>query len=428
MWQQCATCSHIVSDMAPEIVCPACGGLLDVVHMPSAHSGTTLRRRWESRLRHRTIAGAAAESGVWRYVDVVLPVPLEHVVSHPEGNTPLLFRSRIAEWAEVTNLQIKHEGCNPTGSFKDRGMTVALTQARRIGARGVICASTGNTSSSLASYAAHAGLPAVVLVPSGKVAMGKLAQTLAYGARTFAVDGDFDDCLRLVREASTALGLYVVNSLNPFRIEGQKTIIIELLHQLEWQVPDWIVFPAGNLGNASAFGKALRELYEWGVIDRIPRLAPVQAAGAAPFVASFLDDFRVRHHVTAQTIATAIQIGVPASYERAARAIRETNGRAIAVTDEEILEAKAEIDASGVGCEPASAASIAGVRALQRRGHVRPEDYVVAILTGHMLKDTDILLHPPTEEGTKERAHRPVEIEASVEALTRELALPTLPN
>ena len=244
-------------------------------------------------------------------------------------------------------------------------MTVGVTQARRIGARAVACASTGNTSASLAAYAAQAKIPALVLVPAGNVASGKLAQSLAYGARTLLVRGGFDDCLRLVQEASTRLGVYLLNSINPFRIEGQKTIVLELLQQLAWDPPDWIVLPAGNLGNTAAFGKALREALAWGLIGRVPRIAAVQAAGAAPFARSFEEGFRQRYRVQPETVATAIRIGDPASHDRAVRAIRETDGVVLAVSDAEILEAKAAVDASGVGCEPASAAS-RGSRSISR--------------------------------------------------------------
>ena len=287
---------------------------------------------------------------------MVLPSATE-VVSHPEGNTPLLHRPALDAWTGMTRLLLKHEGHNPTGSFKDRGMTVGVTQACRIGAAAVACASTGNTSASLAAYAAQAGMPALVLVPREAVSMGKLAQSLAYGARTLLVRGDFDDCLRLVDAASARLGVYLLNSINPFRIEGQKTVILELLQQLGWDPPDWIVLPAGNLGNTAAFGKALREAREWGLISRLPRLAAVQAAGAAPFARSFEEGFARRHAVKAETVATAIRIGNPASYDRAVQAIRETDGVVLAVTDEELMEAKAAVDGCGVGCEPASRAT-----------------------------------------------------------------------
>jgi threonine synthase len=238
----------------------------------------------------------------------------------------------------------------------------------------------------LSAYAAQAGIPSFVFVPAGQISAGKLAQTIAYGARVLPIDGDFDECLRLAREAST-LGIYLVNSVNPFRLEGQKTIVFELLQQLGWKSPDWIALPAGNLGNTSAFGKALREARALGLIDRVPRLLAVQAAGAAPFAKAFAEGFVTRHRVRAETRATAIRIGDPASWDRAVAAIRETDGRVVAVSDEEIFAAKAVVDHAGVGCEPASAASIAGVRKLVASGEIASGARVVGVLTGHLLKD-----------------------------------------
>jgi threonine synthase len=259
-------------------------------------------------------------------------------------------------------------------------------------------------------------------VPRDGVSTGKLAQALAYGAKTLLVRGDFDDCLRLVEEASKELGVYLLNSINPFRIEGQKTIILELLQQLSWESPDWIIFPAGNLGNTAAFGKALREARAWGLIERLPRLAAVQAAGAAPFARSFAEGFVEQHRVKAATVATAIKIGNPASYDRAVVAIRETNGVVLSVSDAELLEAKAAIDASGVGCEPASAVSVAGLRQLVRSGEVKPAERVVAVLTGHILKDPDLLLryHQETDPPPP-GANRPIEIDASIAEVERVL-------
>jgi threonine synthase len=299
---------------------------------------------------------------------------------------------------------------------------VGVTQAKRIGAAAVACASTGNTSASLAAYAAQAGLPALVLVPRDGVATGKLAQSLAYGARTLLVRGDFDDCLRLVEQASTQLGVYLLNSINPFRIEGQKTIVLEMLQQLAWESPDWIVLPAGNLGNTAAFGKALREARRWGLISRLPRLAAVQAAGAAPFARSFAEGFSKRHRVKAETVATAIKIGDPASYDRAVRAITETDGVVLSTTDAELLEAKAAIDASGVGCEPASAVTLAGLRQLVRDGTVKSSDRVIGVLTGHILKDPGLLLkyHQETDPPPP-GANRPIEIDPDIRAVERVL-------
>ena len=340
------------------------------------------------------------QSGVWRFREGVLDV--DDVVTHPEGATRLYERGGIF---------FKHEGENPTGSFKDRGMTVAMTQAKRLGARAVACASTGNTSASLAAYAAQAGLRAIVFIPAGKVAAGKLAQTLAYGATALQVRGDFDTAMRLVREACDRLGIYLVNSINPFRIEGQKTIVWELLQDLEWSAPDWIVVPAGNLGNTSAFGKALREALAAGWIDRMPRLAAIQASGANPFYLGFREDFAQRHKVQAETVASAIRIGDPVSYEKAVAAIRATNGVVEQVTDAELMAAKREIDAMGIGCEPASATTLAGVRKLRASGVMHDGEQIVCVLTGHILKDPDSIL----------KNVESIEIEPTIEAIIREL-------
>jgi threonine synthase len=398
--------------------------LLSVEHELPADRGAALRSRFDARLAPTHTRPSVHASGVWRFRELVAPgVADEHIVTQPEGNTPLLARARVAQWAGVPELLLKHEGHNPTGSFKDRGMTVAVTQAVRIGATAVACASTGNTSASLAAYAALAGLPAIVLVPAGQVALGKLAQTLAYGARTLLVRGDFDDCLRLARESSDRLAAYLANSINPFRIRGQMSIVLELLQQLEWRAPDWITLPAGNLGNTAAFGAALRLACEAGLIDSVPRLAAVQAAGAAPFARSFRSGFAERRSLRAETVATAIRIGNPASYDRAVRSIRDTNGIVLDVTDAEIMDAKAVIDATGVGCEPASAASVAGARRLAHDGTIRPEQRVVAVLTGHILKDPGILLdfHRDAEPRSA-LANPPVEIEAELGAVERVLA------
>ncbi len=416
-WQRCADCGHELDELDRATRCPLCSGLLEIVHARPAIGAIGLREG----LGAKVTARGAEASGVWRFKELVLPTATDPV-SWPEGNTPLLARATVQQWTACPTLLLKHEGMNPTGSFKDRGMTVGVTQARRIGASAVACASTGNTSASLAAYAAQAGLPALVFVPAGGIAMGKLAQSLAYGARTLLVRGDFDDCLRLVESAHRELGVYLLNSINPFRLEGQKTIVLELLLQLAWQSPDWIVVPAGNLGNTAAFGKALREARELGLITRVPRLASVQAAGAAPFATAFAGDFAVRHRVRAETVATAIKIGDPASWDRAVRAIRETNGVVLAVSDAEILEAKAVIDASGVGCEPASAASVAGVRRLVSEGTIRAGEQVISVLTGHVLKDPGMLLRYHQEmDPPPAHANRPVEIEPDLKAVERVL-------
>src|SRR5438477_1167478 len=362
----CITCKRTYDVAEIRYTCD-CGGLLEVQREKPNVDRATFDARRSSR-------ATIDQSGVWRFREAVLEaIPAEKIVTHPEGGTHLYERDGIF---------FKHEGENPTGSFKDRGMTVAVTQAVRLGAKSIACASTGNTSASLAAYAAQAGLKAIVFVPSGKISAGKLAQTLAYGATCLQVRGDFDAAMRLVREACDRLGIYLVNSINPFRIEGQKTIIWELLQDLEWNAPDWIVVPAGNLGNISAFGKALREAREYGWIDRVPRLAAIQARGANPFFRSFTDAFTMRHKVEAETIASAIRIGDPVSYDKAVNAIRFTNGIVAEVTDDELMSAKREIDRMGIGCEPASATTLAGVKKLGLTGRG------VCVLTGHVLKDT----------------------------------------
>jgi threonine synthase len=390
---QCITCSREYDVMEVRYTCDDCGGLLSV-----ERSGVLDRDAFDDR---RTSRADIDRSGVWRFREAVLNI--DRVVTHPEGATRLYRHN---------GLLFKHEGENPTGSFKDRGMTVAVTQAVRVKATAVACASTGNTSASLAAYAAQAGLPAIVFVPSGKIASGKLAQTLAYGAKCLQVRGDFDAAMRLVREACDRLGIYLVNSINPFRIEGQKTIVWELLQDLGWEPPDWIVVPAGNLGNTSAFGKALREAFANGWITRMPRLASIQAHGANPFFRSYGEAFATRHRISAETIASAIRIGDPVSYDKAVTAIDATRGVVEEVTDDEIMAAKREIDGMGIGCEPASAATLAGVKKLRAAGLMKDGDQIVCVLTGHILKDPEANYRPENV----------VEIDATIEAVERVLA------
>lgn len=390
-WLECIACARRFDILDVRYTCD-CGHLLSLERdrFPD-------RQLFESR---RLSRAAEDQSGVWRFREAVLST--DRIVTHPEGNTRLYEREGIF---------FKHEGENPTGSFKDRGMTVAVTQALRVGASAVACASTGNTSASLAAYAAQAGLRAIVFVPAGKVATGKLAQTLAYGATVLAIRGDFDTAMQLVLSVCEKLGIYLVNSINPFRIEGQKTIVWELLQDLDWRAPDWIVVPAGNLGNTSAFGKALREALRNGWIERMPRIASIQARGANPFFLSYRDRFQTRHKVEAETIATAIRIGDPVSHDKAVEAIRTTRGVVAEVSDEEILTAKREIDRMGIGCEPASAATLAGVKRLRADGTMRADESVACVLTGHILKDPD----------ANYRAEGLIEIDAAVEAVERAL-------
>jgi threonine synthase len=400
-----------------------CGGQLDVTHDLAALRSRVSRATFDERRRGapRPAPTPTVDSGVWRYHELILPAPREVIVSRPEGNTPLYVHRRVADWVGVDDLCLKHEGENPSGSFKDRGMTVGVTQARWLGARAVACASTGNTSASLAAYAALAGIPAIVFIPAGKIAAGKLSQALAYGARTLQVAGDFDDAMALVQRVCTELGVYLLNSLNPFRLEGQKSIVFEIVHGLDWQPPDWIVLPAGNLGNTAAFGKALHELHALGLIERMPRLAAVQAEGANPFYQSYIGGFERAVTVRAETVATAIRIGAPVSYGRAVRSLTWTNGVVTQVSDNEIMDAKAVVDGAGIGCEPASAASVAGARRLAAEGIIQPGQRVVAVLTGNVLKDPGATVDYHTGAWPGARyANRPQPVAADLAAV-REL-------
>ena len=373
-----------------------CGGLLDVLHPLGKVDAGELRRRFDERLGQRR--GSAA-SGVWRYRELVADFADEHIVSKPEGNTNLYDDRRLAAWAGVDTLLLKHEGENPTASFKDRGMTVAVSHARRLGARLVACASTGNTSASLAAYAAAAGMIGLTFVPEGKLAVGKLSQTVAYGARVVQVAGDFDAAMSLMQAVAGRGNVYLLNSLNPWRLEGQKSICFETMHELGWTAPDWVVLPGGNLGNSSAYGKALEELRLVRLLTRLPRLAIIQAEGANPFYTAYRTGWASFVPVEAHTVATAIQIGNPVSYARARRAVDLTDGVVEQVSDAEIMAAKAAIDRAGIGCEPASAATLAGVKKLVAAGVIKPGETVVGVLTGHLLKDPDANLAAHTAGG-----------------------------
>lgn len=380
--------------------CVRCGDLLDVVYDYPSFDPEELKRRW---LQRRLSFQAIDQSGVWRYRELLPFLDDEsQIVTFPEGNTPLLEAPRSAEYAGVHHLQFKHLGFNPTGSFKDYGMTAGVSQAKALGMKAVACASTGNTSASLAAYAARAGLLSIVLIPEGQVSFGKLSQALDYGALTLQLRGDFDAAMSLLLEIAPDLGVYVVNSVNPFRLEGQKTVMIELLEQRGWRIPDRIIVPGGNLGNGSSYGKCLRELYDLGFIDRLPHLTLVQAHGAAPLyhtLTSDTPDTLIRVH--ARTLATAIKIGSPVSWRKAKRALEWTDGWVTEVPEQDIADAKAIIGREGIGCEPASATTLAGLRRLIREGtdaSVTPDEEVVAILTGNVLKDADYTIRYHTSE------------------------------
>lgn len=373
--------------------CPACGGLLEATHDFTGLNADMLKLTWRGR---RLNNSPLTQSGVWRYRELI---PFlgdnaeQYVVTLREGNTPLLDAPIAARYAGMDKLVFKHQGFNPTGSFKDNGMTCGASQARRLGMKRVACVSTGNTSASMAAYAAAGGLQPVIFIPNGNISYGKLAQALEYGARTFQVDANFDQILKLVRVLAEKLGIYLLNSINPFRIEGQKTIMIEMLDQRDWSVPDWIVVPGGNLGNVSAFGKALMELRSLGFIQKTPKLAVIQAAGSAPFVefmkSPTMDSFPTVDHP--ETLATAIKIGDPVSWPKAWQAVEWSGGLVEKVSEQEIADAKAQIGLCGIGCEPASAATLAGIRKLIADGRMKPIEDVVAILTGNVLKDPDYI-------------------------------------
>ena len=397
--------------------CETCGGLLDVNYDYDPFDPEELRRTWrERRMGNEPID----RSGVWRFRELLPFVDSpQSIVSLSEGSTPLVETRRAGEWAGPVRLAIKHQGNNPTGSFKDLGMTACITRAHSRSIRIVACASTGNTSSSMAAYAARAGMKTLLFVPYKQISAAKLAQALDFGALVVEVGDNFDEAFRLLREIAPEMGLYLVNSINPFRIEGQKTIAAEMLEQRSWRPPDYIVVPGGNLGNSSAIGKGLRELRELGLIHKIPRVVIVQAAGANPFYqtlqAGALDLLAVD---SPQTEATAIRIGHPANWKKARRVLEWAGGFCESVTDEEIFAAKRVLAEDGVGCEPASAATIAGIHKLVQAGKIERHADIVCVLTGHQLKDTDYIMRHRAED--HEKIQR-LQVEPNLGALRREL-------
>ncbi len=371
--------------------CPRCGGLIEASYPDWSYEPAALKKLWRERRMSNLPLDA---SGVWRYREIIpFLAESDRVVSLREGNTPLLDAPRAAAYAGLDRLTFKHQGFNPTGSFKDNGMTCGAAQALRLGMKRVACVSTGNTSASMAAYASAAGLDPIVFIPHGNISYGKLAQALDYGARTLQVEANFDQILALVRTLADRIGIYLLNSINPFRIEGQKTIVVEMMDQRDWRVPDWIVLPGGALGNTSAFGKALREMRALGLIDRTPRLAVIQAEGSAPFydLAHAPEGASLRAVENPETLATAIRIGDPVSWPKALYEVRCSNGLVEKVSEQEIADAKAQIGRCGIGSEPASAATLAGIRKLRAAGLMRGDEDVVAVLTGNLLKDPDYI-------------------------------------
>ncbi|GIP37662.1 threonine synthase [Paenibacillus sp. J31TS4] len=377
----------------------ACGGTFDIRQTLHRDDAERLKRLFDERLRHRT--GVYA-SGVWRYKELIAPeLPEEAVITRGEGNTGLYEAESLRRRAGVRKLWIKALGENPSGSFKDHGMTAAVSHGTAIGKSRFICASTGNTAASLAMYASWAGAAGWILVSPGEVAANKLLQTLAYGGTVIPVEGGYDAGIRFLTDHAEPMGVYLCNSVNPWRIEGQKSIVYELAHQLNWEMPDWLVLPGGALSNATAAGKALAELHTLGFIRKLPRIAIVQAEGASPFHRMVEAGERELTSVTAPlTRASALRIGDPPNWRKAlAYAIQGTNGVTTAVTDEAILAEKRAIDRAGIGCEPASAASLAGLAKLVRLGVIHPDETAVCLLTGGLLKDTDALAALPASAG-----------------------------
>jgi threonine synthase len=396
---RCINCGAVADRADQDFRCTNCGDLFEVVYpdwnkdhgLAAGRQPDALRQLWRDR---KTSFAPVDTSGVWRFRELLPSLKSGYEpITLREGNTPLYDLPRCARSAGVQFLQAKHQGMNPTASFKDTGMTTASSFARQEGFRWVACASTGNTSASMAAYAARGGMRSLVLIPEGKISWGKLSQSLDYGAVTCQLRTDFDGCVRVLNELVKRKPIYLLNSVNPYRIEGQKTAAIELLEQLSWESPDHIVVPGGNLGNSSAIGKALLEMKELGLITRLPKLSVIQAEGANPFFRSIHEHAGKELIPTqADTLATAIRIGNPASWKKALRVVQATDGAVEQVSEIEMARAKAEIGADGVGCEPASAVTLAGLKKLVKQGSVKPNESVVLILTGHVLKDPEFTL------------------------------------
>ncbi|MGB6743218.1 MAG: threonine synthase [Terracidiphilus sp.] len=383
------------ADAQPDFRCSNCGDLFEVDYPgwvqrrgPDRPNPGALKWLWRER---RCSSEALDQSGVWRFREL-LPIlnNFGNAVTLREGNTPLYHLPRTAKSLGIDQLYAKHQGMNPTSSFKDTGMTTAMSVARERGFEWVACASTGNTSAAMAAYAARAGLRSLVLIPEGKIAWGKLSQAMDYGAVTCQLKTDFDGCLQVLTEIVRTAPIYLLNSVNPYRLEGQKTPAFEIAEAFDWNVPDHIIVPGGNLGNSSALGKGFREMHELGLVARMPRISVVQAEGANPLVRSFaVSNGASIEPLEAHTRATAIRIGNPASWRKAARVIQDTHGWCIDVTEAEIAIAKAELGAEGLGCEPASAVTLAGLKKLRAKTLIASSDVVVLVLTGHTLKDAD---------------------------------------
>ena len=418
--------------------CPACGGLLEVQHDVDALRARSAAE-WRQLLERR--AGTSSfpyGSGVWGMREWVMPdLQDEHVVSMYEGNTNLFWAERLGQTIGVPDLWVKLCGNSHTGSFKDLGMTVLVSVVKQMMASGtspvraVAAASTGDTSAALAAYAAAAGIPSIIFLPSGKVSTAQLIQPVANGAYVLALDTDFDGCMRIVREITQDNSLYLANSMNSVRIEGQKTVAIEIVRQFDWEVPDWIVIPVGNLGNISALYKGLKLLQDLGIIHKLPRLVAAQAGKANPFYLSFCNGFRQKVAVQAsRTLASAIQIGDPVSYEKAVQAVTASNGLVEAVSEHELANAAARADLTGMYTCPHTGVALAALFNLVERGTIARSDRVVVISTAHGLKFTSFkvgyhegklaevesdLANPPT--------YLPADVQVVKETISRTLQL-----
>jgi len=408
---------------SPDFRCSQCGDLFEVEYpgwgQRQGHDRPNpgaLKWLWRER---RCSSEALDHSGVWRFREL-LPIleSFGNAVTLREGNTPLYHLPRAAKALGIDQLFAKHQGMNPTGSFKDTGMTTALSVAKERGFEWVACASTGNTSAAMAAYAARAGLRSLVVIPEGKIAWGKLAQAMDYGAVTCQVKADFDGCVRILTHVVKAANIYLLNSVNPYRLEGQKTPAFEIAEAFDWNAPDHLIVPGGNLANSSALGKGFRELRELGLVGRVPRISVIQAEGANPLVRSLAENNGASlEPVEAHTRATAIRIGNPASWRKAARVIQETGGWCLDVSEAEIAIAKAELGSEGLGCEPASAVTLAGLKKLRARGNVAGGETVVLVLTGHTLKDADYTIE--FHRGTLLKDEEKVGLEAKIDSLRR---------
>jgi threonine synthase len=402
--------------------CEDCGGLLDVEHDVEAlrdRSADEWKRLFERRTRSNEWPYG---SGVWGKKEWVCPqLDNENVVSMYEGHTNCFWAERLGKEIGTPDLWVKLSGNSHTGSFKDLGMTVLMSVVRQMMAdgkpvRAVACASTGDTSAAVAAYAAAAGIPAIVFLPRGKVSTAQLVQPIANGALVLALDTDFDGCMRLVQEVTADQSIYLANSMNSLRMEGQKTVGVEIVQQFDWEVPDWIIIPAGNLGNVSSLGKGLLLMRDLGLIDRLPRIACAQAAHANPLYLSFLAGFDEYHPVQARkTLASAIQIGAPVSYERAVKVLRAFEGVVEQASEDELAHAAARADCAGLYSCPQTGVAIAALFKLVERGQIRPEHRVVVVSTAHGLKFTGfkVAYHDEALDQVAARhANPPVELPA----------------